>query len=147
MLNSIILTINSLSSLHSIEPLSQIQSLVAGLQLKLNGMVYGNNAPIFITNVGEADSEAVLCGTDLESCCTGQGEWIYPNGFTTATGNSLVRNRPSNDDIFRSRGDMVVRLHRMDNVVAPTGQYCCEVATMDNPDIDSTICIILSKFH
>ena len=108
----------------------------------MNGETYEDGAEISITAVGLADSAAVLCRTDLTTCCTlstgvsGQGDWIYPNG-------TEVRNRRSSDDIFRSRGDMVVRLHRMDNVVAPTGQYCCEVATM--ADINARICITLSK--
>ena len=108
---------------------------------------YTNNSLLSITDVGEADSAAVLCRTDLESCCAGQGEWIYPNGIITATGNSSVRNRNSNDDIFRTRGNMVVRLERRNNSIGPTGQYCCQVAIMGSPDTDSTICIILSKFQ
>ena len=88
----------------------------------------------------------MLCRTDLTTCCasstgvSGQGDWIYPNG-------TEVRNRPSDDDIFRTRGDMVVRLHRSNNATTPLGKYCCKTATVANPDIDSTICIILSKFH
>ena len=115
----------------------------AGLMIELsNGTRYDSNVAISIGIAGEADSEAVLCRTDLTTCCTGsssgsgQGDWIYPNG-------TEVRNRPSGDGIFRTRGDMIVRLHRMGNVVAPTGQYCCEVATMDNPN--ARICITLSK--
>ena len=84
-----------------------------------------------------------MCRTDLTTCCTtssgvsGQGHWIYPNG-------TEVRNRPSGDDIFRTRGDMVVRLHRMDdNVTTPIGQYCCELPTVANSD--ARICITLSK--
>ena len=107
-------------------------------------MTYANNTAINITDIGVADSEAVLCRTDLTSCCTYirtghlAGDWIYPNG-------TEVRNRRSSDDIFRTRGDMVVRLHRMDNVTSPTGQYCCEVPTMANPSSNRIICIILCE--
>ena len=113
-----------------------------GLSIELNGETYEDGDEISITDVGVADSAAVLCKTNLTTCCavssgvSGQGDWIYPNG-------TEVGNRRSGDDIFRTRGDMVVRLHRMDNVVVPTGQYCCEVATMD--DLDARICITLSK--
>ena len=63
---------------------------------------------------------------------------MYPNGTNIA-------NRPSGYDIFRTRDDMVVRLHRMDDdVTAPTGQYCCELPTMANSD--AKICITLSKY-
>ena len=83
---------------------------------------YTNNTSLFITDVGEDDN--VLCVSDLAGCCTnpGRGEWIYPDGFINADGNSFVRNNPSGDDIFRSRGDMVVRLERRNNPIGPTGQ-------------------------
>ena len=97
-----------------------------------------------MSEFGEADNEAVLCRTELTTCCagtygvSGQGEWMYPN-------NTDVANRPSRYDIFRTRGNMFIRLHRMDDDVrAPTGQYCCEVPTMANSD--ARICITLSKY-
>ena len=87
--------------------------------------------------------------TDLAGCCTGpgRGHWIYPDGFVNADGNSLVRNNPSDDDIFRSRGNMVVRLERRNNAIGPTGRYCCQVPTMATPNTNSTMCVILSEFH
>ena len=112
--------------------------IVAGLRIELNGQTYANNTAISITEVGE-DDNAVLCRTDLTTCCggtqgdSGQGDWIYPNG--TEVGNRA--------DIFRTREDMDIRLHRMHNVVAPTGQYCCEVPTVDDPN--ARTCITLSK--
>ena len=113
---------------------------------------YTNNTPLFITDVGDVDNNNVLCMTDLAGCCTdpGRGQWIYPDGFINADGNSflqLVRNNPSGDDFFRTRGDMIVRLERRNNPIGPTGQYCCQVPTMANPDTDSTMCVILSEFH
>ena len=107
-------------------------------------ITYSNNSAIAITEVGEDDSEAVLCKTDLTPCCagssgvSGQGDWIYPNG-------TKAGNRKSDYDIFRTRGDMVVRLHRMDDIITPTGQYCCEVGTMASPNTRSTICITLTE--
>ena len=102
---------------------------------------YTKNTSLFITDVGEGDSEAVLCRTDLEGCCVmGRGHWIDPNGTN-------LEHRFENDNIFRSRGDMVVRLHRRNNATTPTGQYCCKVPIMATPNAVSTICIILSKFH
>ena len=113
---------------------------IKGISIELsNGTTYSGDIAISINEVGEADSEAVLCRTDLTTCCgvSEQGLWIYPNGSTK------VGNEHSGDGIFRSRGDMVVRLHRRNNTATPTGQYCCEVATVDNPD--ARICITLSK--
>ena len=113
------------------------------------GTLYPNNTSLFITDVGDVDNNNVLCVTDLAGCCTspGRGQWIYPNGFINADGNSLVRNNPSGDDFFRSRGNMIVRLERKNNAIGPTGQYCCQVPTMATPDTDSTMCVILSKFQ
>ena len=124
--------------------------LLTGLQIMFMGTsYYTNNTSLFITDVGDVDNNNVLCVTDLVGCCTGpgQGQWIYPDGFINAD-HSLVRNNPSGDDIFRTRGAMmVVRLERRNNPIGPTGQYCCQVATMANPYTDSTMCVILSEFH
>ena len=105
-------------------------------------MTYANNSAIAITEVGE-DDNAVLCRTDLTTCCGGtaetrQGHWIYPNG-------TLVGGNASGDDIYRDRRDMVVRLHRRNSATTPTGQYCCEVPTMVNPSSNGIICIILCE--
>ena len=103
----------------------------------MNGQTYANSTAISIAEVGEG-ANAVLCRTDLTTCCREQkqGNWTYPNG-------TVVNNNGSGDDIYRDRRDMVVRLHRRNNATTPTGQYCCEVPTMDNPS--SIICITLSK--
>ena len=123
-----------------------IKYVLAGLNIELpNGTPYDRDIAISITEIGEAESAAVLCRTDLTTCCTGtqtggggRGHWIYPNGTN-------VGNAHSRYDIFRSRGDMVVRLHRTDDdVTVPTGQYCCQVAAMDNSN--ARICITLSKY-
>ena len=116
---------------------------LAGQQLTFKGTSYANNTSLFITDLGDVDNNNVLCMTDLTDCCTGVGQWIYQDGFM----NALVRNNRSGDDIFRTRGDMVVRLERRNNPIGPTGQYCCQVPTMANPNTDSTMCVILSEFH
>ena len=112
------------------------------MAIEFKGVTYPNNTAINIADVGEEDSEAVLCRTDLTSCCAytptqpGQGHWVYPNGTT-------VGNRPSGEDFFRSRGTMSVRLHKMSHVTKPTGKFCCEVPSIANPD--ATICVVLGK--
>ena len=103
-------------------------------------MSYANNSEIAITEVGEGDN-ALQCRTDLNTCChpdnPGQsrgGEWRYPN-------NSLV-GYIFKGDIYRDRGSMVVNLYRR-NATQPTGLYCCEVPTHDNPM--ARACVNLSK--
>ena len=121
-----------------------MSSLVTGLNIEFMGVTYyANNTAININEVGEGDN-AVLCRTDLTTCCgftegeTWQGNWRYPNG-------TLVNNNASDDDIYRDRRTMVVRLHRRNNATTPTGQYCCEVPTIANPSSNGTICIILCE--
>ena len=114
----------------------------SGLSIEFMGVTsYANDTTINITEVGEGDN-AVLCMTNLTPCCRNsqQGDWIYPDG-TPVNGNR------TGDDIYRDRRDMVVRLHRRNNVITPTGQYCCEVPTMANPSSNATICIILGKYR
>ena len=104
----------------------------------MNGQTYYANNAIVITEVGE-DDNAVLCRTDLSPCCRRPrqlGNWRYPDG-------TLVNSNASGDGLYRDRRNMVVRLHRRNSATTPTGQYCCEVPTMDNPSLNSTICIIL----
>ena len=124
---------------------------VAGLSIEFMGVTYvNNNTEISITEVGEDDSEAVLCKTDLTTCCTrnqskssiqqGQGNWKFPSG-------TVAGNRRSGDNIFRTRGEMVVRLHRRNSTTTPIGQYCCEVPTMANTSSNATICITLCKLY
>ena len=101
-------------------------------------MTYANNTAINITDVGENDN-AVLCRTDLTPCCRDpqKGNWRHPNGV-------LVHFSGAN--LYRNRGDMVVRLNRKSNAItAPTGLYCCEVPTMDSPSSNEILCITLSN--
>ena len=100
----------------------------SGLSIEFMRVTYANNTAIAIAEVGEADN-AVLCRTDLTTCCgntggeTRQGDWIYPNG-------TLVDGKDGSDDIYRDRRTMVVRLNRRNSATTSTGQYCCEVPTM-----------------
>ena len=118
-----------------------------GLRIELNGKSYGNNSEIAITEVGEGGNP-LQCRTDLTICCTNTppemllGEWRYPN-------NSRVRFRDSGDDIYRTRGSMVVSLHRRNGATQPTGLYCCEVPTAAHPNTNASACIYLntSEYH
>ena len=70
------------------------------------------------------DDTALLCMTNLTACCqppyTGEngrnlGNWFFPNGTRV----------PSNGDIYRTRGQMVVRLNRRGG--GEDGIYRCEI--------------------
>ena len=117
----------------------------SGLTIEFNGQNYTSNTTIFLTDVGEGN-EAVMCRTDLTTCCSenyfyyrqAQGEWLYPNNTNVTNRHTATRH---GHDFYRTRGSMVVSLNRRNGATGPTGLYCCEVATMADPN--ARICITL----
>ena len=89
-----------------------------------------NHAYVNLTLVGNDKSDPgniVRCHTDLDSCCGSNqgvhhGDWYFPDG--SELGNSSL-----GGDIYRSRGDMRVNLHRRNNAMGPSGIYRCDIAT------------------
>ena len=62
------------------------------------------------------------CITDSD-CCTlpnRAGEFYYPDG-------TLVRTQGSGDDLYRNRGEGMIRLNRRNSATSPTGTYKCEI--------------------
>ena len=109
-------------------------------------MSYPANSAIPITDISESTESSgggLVCRTDRTDCCslglhrTRQEDWIYPDGVTP------VRNNGSGDANYRTRGVGTVILNRRNDATGPTGLYCCEVASVDDPN--SRICISLSK--
>ena len=87
---------------------------------------YNNNTNIILENIGEGDC-ALYCYTNCSDCHLKNdkmGEWYYPNS-------SAVRINGYNDDIYRDRGEMFIRLNRRRNAVMPTGVYCCVIPIQD----------------
>ena len=102
----------------------------AGVYLSLRGVVYANNSSIQITEIGETGSTSntgLQCLTDRIPCCAAQsnrfGEWFFPDGVTT------VPAQVGAITFYRNRGDDgTVNLNRLNNnVMTPTGLFCCEV--------------------
>ena len=126
------------------------QFFIAGLTIEQTVvgqvMTYSTGSQIPITDVGESTlathGGALVCRTDRDDCCsadpgqTKQGDWRYPNG-------SLVDNKGGGDDIYRRRGASTVLLNKRNGATGPTGLYCCEVASVADPN--ARICINLSK--
>ena len=91
-----------------------------------------------LEDIGEAD--ALLCVTDLTACCrppytdsigpAALGNWWFPNG-------TRVPSSGIQWDLFRSRGQSVVRLHRVGGGVS--GIYYCIIP--DSMNVDQTIYI------
>ena len=88
----------------------------------LRGTTYQNNSLVKLKDIGEGD-DALLCVTDLTACCKPPhsdttGNWFFPNG-------TRVPSSGAQSDFHRTRGQMVVRLHRKRG--GATGIYSCEI--------------------
>jgi hypothetical protein len=105
--------------------------------------VYVENAQIPISQIAMS-SGALLCRTDRTDCCgTGlgeirRGEWLNPD-------NDMVKTLQSGDDFYRNRGTSVMRLHRRNNAMQPTGLYCCVVDSI--VVMNDTTCVNLSEYN
>ena len=101
------------------------------MYLSLGGVHITNNSKVSIHGIGEGDSGALLCVTDLRQCChktytaTGRalGWWYYPNGtHVPIFGDDYF------STLYRNRGPRIVRLNRRNDAeYYATGLYCCEV--------------------
>ena len=99
------------------------------------GDILPNHAYVDLTTVGEFISDTVRCNTDLSTCCVGddnfhRGELYFPNG-------SVLSASGAGGNIYRSRGDLVIYLHRRNDAMSPSGIYHCEIETMAVNDNDT----------
>ena len=64
----------------------------------------------------------MLCVTDGDCCNPPNraGEFYYPD-------NSLVRTQGTGDNLYRNRGDGMIRLNRRNGATSPTGTYKCAI--------------------
>ena len=90
----------------------------------LNGAVIPNHGFVLLDNIGESH-DALLCLSDQLACCrppySGQqaiGNWYFPNG-------TRVPSSGAQWDFHRTRGQMVVSLHRRRG--GENGVYRCEI--------------------
>ena len=94
----------------------------------LRGTPYQNNSIVTLEDIGEGD-DALLCITFQIACCRlGLGNWYFPNGSRTPL---------MGWDIYRTRGQMVVRMNRRRG--GEEGMYRCEIP--DAMNIAQTIYI------
>ena len=84
-----------------------------------------------LEDIGEGDG-ALVCITNLTACCrppyTGEmryatGNWFFPNG-------TRVPSSGSQSDFHRTRGQMVIRMHRRRG--GEDGIYHCEIPDAEN---------------
>ena len=86
------------------------------VRFSLNGTTYQNNSIVNLEDIGDRDT-ALLCKTNLTAGCRHSftGNWFFPNATRVL----------SDGDIYRTRGQMVVRLHRRRG--GEEGIYHCEI--------------------
>ena len=84
-----------------------------------------------LEDIGETN--ALLCETNQTTCCGSPnriGKWIFPNGAEVSSSGGQW-------DFYRTRGEMVVQLHRKRG--GEDGIYRCEIP--DSTNILQTIYI------
>ena len=105
---------------------------------ELNGTRYCNNSVVMITDIGMDDDKSLLCFTNNDDCCRrlddtingmATGEWYFPNN------GPAVGIEGEGGDFYRNRGHRVVRLHRRNNAMSPTGAFCCEILGINGTSI------------
>ncbi len=91
----------------------------------LKGTFYPPNSSINYANIGR-DNEALRCVSPVLSCCrSSEPRWLLPNGT------SVLRNR-GNKNVYRTRNDSSVDLHRTIDAYMPTGLYTCIIFKTTN---------------
>ena len=116
-------------------------SVVTGVYLQRDGVFLPDNSAVFISDIGNVDNNRLQCLTDRTPCCGSSqtGEWNFPGGGGT------VPVQLGATTFFRNRGDDgTVNLNRVSNdVMMPTGQYCCEVP--DATGVNRMACAIICE--
>ena len=101
----------------------------------LNGTTYQNNSIVTLEDIGEQNDDALLCKTNLTTCCQSSntgGNWFFPNG-------TRVAGTKDQQDFHRTRGQMVLHLIRNPRIGGEVGIYHCEMP--DSMNVTQTIYI------
>ena len=102
----------------------------------MNGAIIPNHGFVLLDNIGEY-RESLLCLTDLSACCKSDytdgrghlGHWFFPNETMVP---NMVLNMGDQWNFFRTRGEMMVLMHRRRGGVS--GIYHCDIPDQtENP--------------
>ena len=102
----------------------------------MNGAIIPNHGFVLLDNIGEY-RESLLCLTDLSACCRSDytggrghlGDWFFPNETRVP---NMVSNMGDQWEFYRTRGQMVVLMHRRRGGV--NGIYRCDILDQtENP--------------
>ena len=95
---------------------------------------------MILEDIGGGNDDALLCVTNYTACCRSNGtvwpafgNWFFPSGTRVPSDNANRTQR----DFYRTRGQMVVRMHRRRGGVE--GIYHCKIP--DTMDVTQTIYI------
>ena len=101
-----------------------------GVYISLRGKLLTNTSMISILNIrAEADvdsdtnvhSKPLICFTDKQDCCP-LGEWYLPDGSSASQNESFL--------VTREDGGRVLLRRSEDDVLSPTGSFCCSVTNI-----------------
>ena len=100
---------------------------------------------ILISDIGtSATPDGLICTSNRKPCCHKDiGGWYFVNGsrFQEIASQSLP---PMTFYERKSEGN--ISLYRVnDDVIAPTGQFCCKVT--DDTDANHTLCVHMCKWR
>ena len=116
-----------------------------GVSLSLKGAAIANDGYVDVDDIGESDTDALLCHTNKPGCCgthpNREGEWYSSNMSPVGTMASHIE--AGHTSYFsRNRGDSVVRLLRVGTPIE-RGRFYCEV--QDASGVNQTIYVNIGK--
>ena len=102
---------------------------VGDVWFSLRNEIFQNNSLVTLEDIGESDDDALLCRTNLTTCCKipygpSVGNWFLPNG------SRVPSNDNTNTAFYRTRGKMAVYLKHTGGGVE--GNYRCEIPDLMN---------------
>ena len=101
------------------------------MYVSLRGNNYSNNSLVNLTEIGTDKTTALICHTNITSCCkqlgssAGLGEWKYPG--RTRVKFRYIKNYEQNELFTRDRGNRTIFLYRKEGTLGPIGIYSCEI--------------------
>ena len=111
--------------------------------ITFDGETKSNHSYVDLLLVGNArgNSDAVVCETDLETCCSvgeGQyrGDWFFPSGEWLP-----FKNRNDDPVISEGRTGKKVVLHRNSDTNLTSGIYRCVIPTNTTPAVNTSVYI------
>ena len=102
--------------------------MYVGVYLSTISGILPNHGYVELSDIGFTDENALLCLTDLPTCCTdGTGSWYDASGASIGSQDSS-----GVPGFYTNRSDQVIRLIRYNDTSFVEGIYYCEVPDSNN---------------